>query len=291
MFEVVDDHLISLIDAKALNGTKVEQVLEPVPGEMLLLTKDRGIFKMHDRTIEPFSTEADSVFRNHPIWTGKALSNGLFVVAVQRRGLLILDSRGHLHGTFYEENGLPEPTVLDLGVDRSGGAWICGDSGITYLFSSWQISVYDAQTGLGRSSILDVARYNGSLYAVAREGLFRLVSVDDGTQCPRFQRIEGVDMLLRTAATHPTGLLLGGDEGVVLVTEEVSKKIYEATGNVNELTRSTETAIASSWQPPKAWHQSDTRMGTGSMKELCPISTAKCARLQRCQTGICTFRR
>ena len=121
LYEVVDDHLVSLIDATALNGTKVEQILEPVPGEMLLLTKDHGILRMHARTIEPFSTEADAVFRNHPIWTGKTLPNGLFVVALQSRGLLVLDSRGHLHGTFYEENGLPEPTVLDLGVDRSGG--------------------------------------------------------------------------------------------------------------------------------------------------------------------------
>src|SRR5260370_20826900 len=239
LYEVVDDHLVSLIDANTLNGTKVEQVLEPVPGEVLLLTKDRGIFKINDRTIEPFPTEADAVFRNHPIWTGKTLSNGLFVVAVQRPGLVVLDSRGHLHGTFYEENGLPEPTVLDLGVDRSGGVWICGDSGLTHLSSSWQISVYDAQTGLDRSSLVDVARYNGSLYAVARDGLFKLLPVAEGAQCPRFQRIEGVDMRLFSAAIHPQGLLLGGDEGVVLVTEGVSKKIYETTGDVLELTRST----------------------------------------------------
>ena len=241
LYEVVDDHLVSLIDAKALTGTKVEQILEPVPGEMLLLTKDHGILRMHARTIEPFPTEADPVFRNHPIWTGKTLPNGLFVVALQRRGLLVLDSRGHLHGTFYEENGLPEPTVLDLGVDRSGGVWICGDSGITHLSSSWQISVYDAQTGLDRSSLVDVARYNGSLYAVARDGLFRLVPGNDGTKCPRFQRVEGVDMRLFSAAIHPHGLLLAGDAGVTLVREGISKQIYEttATESVLELTRST----------------------------------------------------
>jgi hypothetical protein len=95
--------------------------------------------------------------------------------------------------------------------DRAGGAWICGDSGITHLFSSWQISVYDAQTGLGRSPIIDVARYHGLSYAVAHEGLFRLASADDATKCPRFQRVEGVGMNLFAAATHPQGLLLGGD--------------------------------------------------------------------------------
>jgi len=239
LYEVVDDHLVSLIDANTLNGTKVEQVLEPVHGEVLVLTKDRGIFKINDRTIEPFTTEADAVFRNHSIWTGKTLPNGLFVVAVQRRGLVVLDSRGRLHGTFYEENGLPEPTVLDLGVDRSGGVWICGDSGITRLSSSWQISVYDVQAGLGRSSLVDLVRYNGSLYAVARDGLFRLVPVDDGTKAPRFQRIEGVEMRLFAAATHPQGLLLSGDAGVALVTEGMSKQIYESAESVFELTRST----------------------------------------------------
>ena len=240
LYEVVDDHLVSLIDAKALNGTKIEQVLEPVPGEVLVLTKDRGIFKLHDRTIEPLSTQADTVFKNHPIWTGKTLPNGLFVVAVQRRGLVVLDSRGHLHGMFYEENGLPEPTVLELAVDRNGGVWICGDSGITHVSSSWQISVYDSQVGLGRSSLVDMVRYNGSLYAVARDGLFRLVPVDDVTKAPRFQRIEGVEMRLFSAAIHPQGLLLGGDAGVALVTEQGSKQIYETSETVFELTRSTQ---------------------------------------------------
>jgi signal transduction histidine kinase/CheY-like chemotaxis protein len=240
LYEVVDDHLVSLIDAKALNGTKIEQVLEPVPGEVLMLTKDHGIFKLLDRTIEPLSTQADNVFKNHPIWTGKSLPNGLFVVAVQRRGLVVLDSRGHLHGTFYEENGLPEPTVLDLGVDRTGGVWICGDSGITHVSSSWQISVYDSQVGLGRSSLVDLVRYNGSLYAVARDGLFRLVPVVDGSKAPRFQRIEGVEMRLYSAAIHPQGLLLGGDAGVALVAEGASKQIYETNETVLELTRSTQ---------------------------------------------------
>ena len=239
LYEVVDDRFVPAIEAKLLNGTKVEQVLEPVPGELLLLTKDRGILKVHDHTIEPFPTEADAVFRNHSLWTGKALPNGLFVVAVQRRGLVLLDAGGHLHGTFYEENGLPEPTVLDLGVDRSGGIWICGDGGIAHISPSWQISVYDAQTGLGRSSLVDLVRSNGLLYAVARDGLFRLAAANDATRAPRFQRIDGVDALLQAAATHPQGLLLANDGGVLLVTEgRTSRQIYETSGSVWEMTRS-----------------------------------------------------
>ena len=239
LYEVVDDHFVPAIDASLLNGSKVEQVLEPVPGQVLLLTKDRGILKIDGRTIEPFPTEADAVFKNRSIWTGKVLPNGLFVVALQRRGLVVLDSSGHLHGTFYEENGLPEPTVLDLGVDRSGGIWICGDSGITHISPSWQISVYDAQTGLGRSSLVDLVRNNGSLYAVARDGLFRLAPAGDATRAPRFQRVDGVDALLQAAASHTQGLLLAGDGGVLLVTEgRTSRQIYETTGSVWELTRS-----------------------------------------------------
>jgi hypothetical protein len=120
LYEIVDDRFVPVIDAKFLNGAKVEQVLEPIPGEVLLLTKERGIFKLRDHTIEPFTTEADSVFRNRSIWTGKALPNGLFVVALQRRGLVLLEPSGHLHGTFSEENGLPEPTLLNWGSTSQG---------------------------------------------------------------------------------------------------------------------------------------------------------------------------
>jgi signal transduction histidine kinase/CheY-like chemotaxis protein len=239
IFEVVDNQFVATIDAKLLNGSKVEQVLEPVPGVLLLLTKDRGMLRIRDRTVEPFPTEADVVFRKHSIWTGRVLPNGLFVVALQRRGLVVLDANGHVRGTFYEENGLPEPTLLDLGVDRSGGIWICGDSGITHISPSWQISVYDAQAGLGRSSVVDLVRNDGWLYAVARDGLFRMAPAGDATQAPRFQRVDGVDALLQAAASHTQGLLLAGDGGVLLMTEgRSSRQIYETNGSVWELTRS-----------------------------------------------------
>ena len=239
LYQIVDDHFVPAIDARLLDGSKVEQVLEPVPGEVLLLTKDHGIFKLHDRAIEQFPTEADAVFKNHSIWNGKLLPNGLFVVALQRRGLVVLDASGHLHGTLYEENGLPEPTVLDLGIDRSGGIWICGDSGITHISPSWQISVYDALTGLGRSSLVDLVRDKGSFYAVARDGLFRLVAAGDATRAPQFQRVDGIDALLQAAAVHTQGLLLAGDGGVILVTEgRISRQIYKTAGMVMELTQS-----------------------------------------------------
>jgi signal transduction histidine kinase/DNA-binding response OmpR family regulator len=239
LYEIVGDHFVPAIDGELLHGSKVEQVLEPAPGQLLLLTKDRGILKIHDRTVEPFPTEADTAFKKHPIWTGKVLPNGLFVVALQRRGLVVLDANGKVHGTFYEENGLPEPTVLDLGVDRSGGIWICGDSGITHISAWWQISVYDAQAGLGRSSLVDLIRKDGALYAVARDGLFRLAPAGDATRAPRFQRVDGIDALLQVAAIHPQGLLLAGDGGVLLVTEgKPSKQIFETAGSVWELTRS-----------------------------------------------------
>jgi signal transduction histidine kinase/CheY-like chemotaxis protein len=239
LYEVIDGHFVPVIEAKLLHGWKVEQILEPVPGEVLLLTKDHGILRMHDGTIEPFPTDADTVFQNHAIWTGKTLPNGLFIVALQRRGFVILDAHGQLHGTFYEENGLPEPTVLDLGVDRSGGVWVCGDSGITHISPSWQISVYDAQSGLGRSSLVDLVRDRGSLYAVARDGLFKLVPVGDATRAPKFQRVEGIDALLTSVAIHPQGLLLAGDGGVILVSNgSIAREIYQTTGSVLEITPS-----------------------------------------------------
>ncbi len=239
LYQLVEDRFVLAIEANLLQGSKIEQVLEPVPGELLLLTKDRGILKIHDHTIEPFPTDADAAFKNHSIWTGKALPNGLFVVALQRRGLVVLDASGHLHGTFYEENGLPEPTVLDLGVDRSGGIWICGDSGITHISPLWQISVFEASVGLGRSSLVDLVRDHGSLYAVARDGLFKLASANDATRAPQFERVAGIDALLQGAATHPQGILLATDGGVILVTDgKDSRQIYEITGMVLELTRS-----------------------------------------------------
>jgi signal transduction histidine kinase/CheY-like chemotaxis protein len=232
LYEVVGGKLVPILPASRLAGTRVQQVLEIEGTRLLLLTRERGIEEIDGNALKQFKTGADPIFERFPIVSGKVLPNGCLAIGVQRRGLVVLDPNGATRGMFFEENGMPDPPFFNLDVDRSGEIWICGNSGITQIAASWQVTAFDSDAGLGRSPISDIIRYDGALYAIARQGLYELVPDQTGSNPATFQRISSVETSLHTAAAHSRGLLLGGEEGVFLLKGGSAFHIYRTGGAV-----------------------------------------------------------
>jgi signal transduction histidine kinase/CheY-like chemotaxis protein len=226
LYEIRDGQLAPIVDSPLIRSTLVQDIVEPGPGEVLLLTRDKGIWRLQDREIVQFRTEADPVFTRWPIYSGVCLPGGLIAVAVQRRGLVFLDSRGELRDTFYPENGLPDPVFLYLGTDRSGGLWICGDSSISRVEVPGSVTVFDSQTGLGKGRVYDVVRFGGTLYAATQNGLYRLDSSTDPAVPAKFERVGTFESGLWSLASHESGLLTGGYQGVFALQNSALHQIY-----------------------------------------------------------------
>src|SRR3984893_5560663 len=106
--EVVRDHLEPFLDDPALRETTVTGAIELAKEKVLLVTKEKGLFELHDSQVVPFKTDADDLFtRQSYVEHAILISRGIFVVAVEGRGLVFLNAGGQIQQNFLEEDGLP----------------------------------------------------------------------------------------------------------------------------------------------------------------------------------------
>jgi signal transduction histidine kinase/DNA-binding response OmpR family regulator len=216
--EVVGDHLDPVLDDPQLRETTITGAIELAKDKVLLVTRDKGIFELHDSQVVPFKTDADDLFtRQSIVEHALPISRGLFVVAVERRGLVFLNAAGHIQQTFLEEDGLPSGAFYDLRRDRTGGLWVFAENGVTRVDPNRSISLFDHENGLPKNNISDTIRFGGSLYALTGSGLYRLESSAGGLASSQFRKVPGLtDWLSHAAEAPPHGLVLTGENGVYL---------------------------------------------------------------------------
>jgi signal transduction histidine kinase/CheY-like chemotaxis protein len=200
-----------LEDQRLTQGeARVYRAIETPAGETLLFTNDGQIFRLVGTNLEPFRTEADRFFRQHNIYHAILLNDGRLAVAVQREGIVFLDLNGRWLGSFLAGTGLPDPVFINLTRDKAGGLWICGENGLTQISPSNCVSFFDELTGLGKSAVYNVKRYQGRLYAGTQDGLFLLEAADPDIAFARFHKLPGIDEDIRDLAIHPAGLIATG---------------------------------------------------------------------------------
>ncbi|MBV8278779.1 MAG: hypothetical protein JO170_26445, partial [Verrucomicrobia bacterium] len=242
--EVVGDHLEPFLDDPLLQETTVTGAIELTKDKILLVTKEKGIFQLHDSSpslapdlaktsdstrsssdksakanqVVPFKTDADDLLtRQSYVEHAIPVSRGVFVVAVEARGLVFLSAAGRILQTFLEEDGLPSGALYDLRRDRAGGLWVFGENGLTRVDTNRSISVFDHENGLPKNNVASTIRFEGLLYAVTGSGLYRLESGGGGLASSQFRKVPGLtDWLFQVQAAPPHGLIITGDTGVYL---------------------------------------------------------------------------
>jgi signal transduction histidine kinase/DNA-binding response OmpR family regulator len=236
--EVVGDHLEPFLDDPVLRETTVTGAIELANDKVLLITREKGIFELHDslssvasdsakassdksankEQVVPFKTDADDLFtRQSYVEHAIPITRGIFVVAVEARGLVFLNAAGRILQTFLEEDGLPSGALYDLRRDRAGGLWVFSESGLTRVDTNRNISVFDHENGLPKNNVAATIRFDGSLYALTGSGLYRLESGQGGLASSQFRKVPGMtDWLMQALEAPPHGLILTGDTGVYL---------------------------------------------------------------------------
>jgi signal transduction histidine kinase/DNA-binding response OmpR family regulator len=244
--EVVGDRLEPVLDDPTLRETTVTGAIELAKDKILLVTREKGIFELQDSSssatsnsakassdkssnessdklakedqVVPFKTDADDLLtRQSYVEHSLPISRGLFVVAVEGRGLVFLNASGHIQQTFLEEDGLPSGALYDLRRDRAGGLWVFGDNGLTRVDTNRSISVFDHENGLPKNNVAATIRFAGSLFALTGSGLYRLESAAGGLASSQFRKVPALtDWLWNAVEAPPHGLVLTGESGAYL---------------------------------------------------------------------------
>ena len=212
--EIVNGRLVPIVDDPRLRLTVVYEVLEPVPGMILLLTEEHGIFRLKQDGIEPFRTDIDPILAGYPIRWATCLPGPYIAVAIDQHGVALLNNDGGLCSVLFQENGLPDPNILSLAPDRAGGLWICGNAGLTRVEMLPGISFFDSQNGLPLSAVLNLKRFHGHLYAATWDGLFELEKAAADALPSNFRKIPGATSPISAFADLGAELLAGGWKGL-----------------------------------------------------------------------------
>ncbi len=210
LYEIVNKRLVSLVDDIRLRTTVVYKALEPHPGEIVLVTRDHGLFRLTRDGVEPFRTDVDSIFAGFRIQWATSLPGSFVAIGIEQHGIAFLNCDGVLQGTLFEQNGLPDPNIFDLTPDRAGGLWICGNSGLTRVDISLGISFFDDKNGLPLSTIFDLQRFRGRMYAATLKGLYELQKATADALPSNFRKVPGESIPIPFTANANNELLVGG---------------------------------------------------------------------------------
>lgn len=179
----------------------------------LLVATDEGFYRSDANGTARLASDADAAFARHSPYVGIGLPDGGFVFAAYDGTLMHYRADLSLVDSFMP--GAGGLGGYGFALDREGGLWMAGESGITRLRLPSPWTVFDQRHGLA-SRLYDSTWHNGQLW-VAGQGLWRAQAAARGG-LPRFVQQPGLDPQMEVFAVHgtPAGLLIGDRLGLAV---------------------------------------------------------------------------
>ncbi|MBX2929148.1 MAG: response regulator [Saprospiraceae bacterium] len=194
---------------------------------ILIATRNKGLFLYHDFSISRFPTDVDDLLINMQIYRGITLTNGQFAFGLMQGGVIIVDAAGKLRQHIHKPTGLQDEAVLSLYEDRQGALWIGMQIGIARAETGSPLSYFGAQDGI-EGSIWDVLRHEGRLYFASIMGLFYLDESPGALRnAKRFKRAPGVSPQCWSLLSFGKTLLASTFDGVYEIRGDQSRRITD----------------------------------------------------------------
>jgi signal transduction histidine kinase/CheY-like chemotaxis protein len=184
--EIVGDELRTVPGGDAYQNS-IKLFLHPYDDTHILVSARDGLLTLYDgQKVTPFPTQADDYLKLHKVYTSILLPDGSICITTLDGGAVILTHDGRIRQIIDEADGLLDSQTLASYSDREGALWLGLGHGIARVDVNSPISIFT------RSTALDVARFEGSIYAssVGSIAVSRLVP-DPQTGRPSVEPLHG----------------------------------------------------------------------------------------------------
>ena len=170
--EIVGDELHNVPGGDAYRSAH-KLFLHPYDeGRILISARDQALTLFDGKQAVPFVTGADEYLKINKIYTSAILPDGSICITSLTGGVIILEHDGRLRQIIDAATGLASSNTLWAYQDREGALWVGTDLGVSRVEIDSPISIFS------RAGFLDVARFQGSVYAATGGGggvpLYRL---------------------------------------------------------------------------------------------------------------------
>jgi len=191
--------LDSLPETKKYIGAKIIDIIPFRHTYAVVL--DGGIFINGRKGLLPVLHQISKIASEHGYNVIKPLSNGGYALGTKYNGVYIFSSGGRILEHINSSNGLYNNSVNDIFSDSQNNLWLALDNGIARVEYPSPFSYYSESDGLP-GTVLDIIRYNDTIYAGTTGGVFKLTRNEAGrtyftsydgikAQCNRFAESEG----------------------------------------------------------------------------------------------------
>ncbi|MEO7651278.1 MAG: ATP-binding protein [Bryobacteraceae bacterium] len=188
----------------------------PLGNDGLLVALREGLQKLNGSgAVQRFATEADDQLKKFPLYFCLPAGGGRIALGTEGGGAVILNSEGRLERLIDERSGMENRSPHAAYSDAQGGLWLALDYGIARVESLNPMTYFDERSGI-KGEVLSIQRHGDQLYAGTMLGTFRMKPGPSG-ETATFDRVEGINGIAIVLLSTPTGLLVGGKDGVYSV--------------------------------------------------------------------------
>jgi ligand-binding sensor domain-containing protein len=181
--------------------------------QLLIGTRDHGLFLCNEKNITPFETETDSYLKKYKAYCGVLLSDSSYAIGTLQGGLVVIDKSGKQNLILNNISRLTSPMIFSLYTDKSGILWAALNDGIAKIEYPSPFSQFDSDAGL-KGIVYVITRYRDKIYAGTDRGLFYLDTDSRGSSLPAFRQVEGALQRVWSLLTFNNSLLIALDNGV-----------------------------------------------------------------------------
>ncbi len=166
---VKGNRLRELPHTQGISSFKVVALL-PFGRQVMIVTRDKGLYLYDGHTLSPYKTSADDFIRNNNLFCADIKGDTLALGSIQNGVLLVYLSQNRTEN-ISTHNGLQNKTILSMAFDRDSNLWLGLDNGIDCIrLNSPVFPLYGNKPVLGSGYASCV--YQGKLYLGTNQGLY-----------------------------------------------------------------------------------------------------------------------
>ncbi len=196
--------------------------------ELILLTRNKGFFKIIEGKVNTWNIMADKILAEHQIYSGIQLLDKTYMLGTISAGIIHLSPEGEFINTINQSNGLSNNTILNLFEDAAGNVWSALDNGIDCLNMQSFIREYNDNGGTVGTTYSSII-YKDKLYVGTNQGLFYKSSFVNEP----LKLVEGTKGQVWSLYVYDDDLLCGHTSGTFLIKNYTAEQISDIPGTWN----------------------------------------------------------
>lgn len=200
-------------------------------GQLLIVTKDSGLFVYQNGVLKPWPTEVSAYLGKDQLFCFTAISNTHLAFGSILNGLYVTDLQGRVVQHLNKRKGLPNNTVLSMHYAPNGLLWLGMDYGLsavqlynnlTYFFDD------QGEFGTAHTSLLK----DGTFYLGSNQGLYAAnwAQLDNGVNPGVFSLVPGSEGQVWSLVELDGKLYCGHDKGLLAVSGGRLQPIHPEPG-------------------------------------------------------------